>query len=132
MDSDASQPEWLTYREAAERLGISRDTVKARARQLGWPRRPGNTPMDTTRIQIAPDGKASARDAILSELQEMLAELEGAPSKHPGPAVRDRVDTQEDLRTMLEAKEVELVEARRELTKLRLALEEADRGSKLS
>jgi hypothetical protein len=133
MDNgNASETEWLTYREAAERLGISPNAVKARAWRLGWPRRPGNTPMAATRIQIARDGIGSPRDAILSELREMLAELEGAPPKHPQPAVGARVEPQEDLSTMRDAKGAELTEVRRQLVNLRQQLEGAERSHKES
>jgi hypothetical protein len=78
MDNHAPQPEWLTYREAAKRLGISRAAVKSRARRLGWPRRSGTTPMDATFVHVPPDGTSSPRDAILSELQDLLVRLEDA------------------------------------------------------
>ena len=78
MDNEPTQPEWLTYREAAERLGISRSAVKSRARRLGWPRRSGTTPMDATFVHVPPDGTSSPRDAILSELQDLLVRLEDA------------------------------------------------------
>jgi hypothetical protein len=88
--------------------------------------------MAATRIQIARDGIGSPRDAILSELREMLAELEGAPPKHPQPAVGARVEPQEDLSTMRDAKGAELTEVRRQLVNLRQQLEGAERSHKES
>lgn len=41
--------EWLTYVEAAERLGIKTDSVKRRARARHWPRRTTNSGL----VQVA-------------------------------------------------------------------------------
>lgn len=40
--TDESGGEWMTYADAAERLGIKPDSVKRRARSRKWPRRVGN------------------------------------------------------------------------------------------
>lgn len=40
--TDTENGEWLTYADAAERLGIKPESVKRRARSRKWPRRVGN------------------------------------------------------------------------------------------
>jgi len=44
---------WLTYDEAAKRLGIKPDSVRRRAASRKWPRRQGNDGL--ARIRIPPD-----------------------------------------------------------------------------
>ena len=46
--------EWLTYQEAAKRLGIKPDSAKKRAQRRHWPRMTGND--GRTRIQLPEDG----------------------------------------------------------------------------
>jgi len=73
--------DWLTYREAAERLGISRTAAATRAKRLGWPRRPGNRPSDPIRVQLPlfephtpePTLRASARGESVRALGTLLA-----------------------------------------------------------
>lgn len=47
--------EWITYKEAAERLGIKPDSVKKRALRRRWPRTLGND--GRTRIQMPDDDR---------------------------------------------------------------------------
>ena len=50
LDTDANdrpppvheRPTWLTYAQAAERLGLSPEAVRHRARRSGWRTQPGN------------------------------------------------------------------------------------------
>lgn len=47
--ADASQAEWLSYRQAGERLGLQPTAVAARARRARWPKRLRN---DTGEAEI--------------------------------------------------------------------------------
>jgi len=49
------EPQWLTYREAAERLGITADAVARRARRRQWPKLLPNRPGNPIRIQVPGD-----------------------------------------------------------------------------
>src|SRR6266481_7422419 len=49
------EPQWLTYREAAERLGITAEAVARRARRHKWPKLMPNRPGNPVRIQVPPD-----------------------------------------------------------------------------
>src|SRR5206468_5741299 len=49
------EPQWLTYREAAERLGITADAVARRARRHKWPKLLPNRPGNPVRIQVPGD-----------------------------------------------------------------------------
>src|SRR5258708_4970184 len=46
------EPQWLTYREAAERLGITADAVARRPRRPTWPKLQPNRPGTPVRIQV--------------------------------------------------------------------------------
>jgi len=50
-----TEPQWLTYREAAERLGITADAVARRARRNKWPKMMPNRPGNPVRIQVPGD-----------------------------------------------------------------------------
>ena len=56
--------EWLTYREAAERLGSNIDAVRQRAIRCRWPRILGND--KRARIQI-PEGVREGNEGALRE-----------------------------------------------------------------
>lgn len=51
--TDTESGAWLTYNEAAERLGIKPESVKRRARSRKWPRRVGND--GTARVLVPQD-----------------------------------------------------------------------------
>lgn len=89
---------WLTYDDAASRLGILPDSVRRRAAARKWPRRLGNDgkarvripedalPPDVTPV-LTPDASAELNEARV-EISALKAELAG---------VRDRLsDTQTD------------------------------------
>jgi hypothetical protein len=46
------RPSWLTYAQAAERLGLSAEAVRHRARRSGWRTQPGN---DGRTLVLVPD-----------------------------------------------------------------------------
>lgn len=54
-----SEQTWLTYREAAERLGISVDGVRMRAKRQNWPTDRGNYPNAPVRV-LVPEAKVAA------------------------------------------------------------------------
>lgn len=51
--TDESGGLWLTWLEAAERLGIKAESVQRRARARKWPRRPGND--GRARVLVPPE-----------------------------------------------------------------------------
>lgn len=104
---------WLTYEEAAARLGIKADSVRRRAASRKWPRRQGNDglarvriPPDAIRIPAPdatpaitpddPDGRLRDEIAALTvRLSEAREEL--ASAKADASGLRDRLaDTQAD------------------------------------
>jgi hypothetical protein len=36
------EPEWLSYQEVADRLGVTPEAARSRAKRLGWRRQMGN------------------------------------------------------------------------------------------
>lgn len=93
---------WLTYDEAASRLGILPDSVRRRAAARKWPRRLGND--GRARVRIPPDAippdiwgdvtPARTPDAS-AELNEARVEISALKAELAG--VRDRLsDTQAD------------------------------------
>lgn len=82
---------WLTYDEAAARLGILPDSVRRRAASRKWPRRSGN------------DGKA--RVGIPNDI---------IPADTPAPTP-DNPDVSEELRTRLASAEIEVRLVREQL-----------------
>jgi len=77
--------DWLTYAEAAERLGIKPESVKKRAIRKGWPRQQGNDGLariclpDGTHVSShVPDAVSShvPRDMSGDDTRERLASAE--------------------------------------------------------
>lgn len=77
--------DWLTYAEAAERLGIKPESVKKRAIRRGWPRQQGNDGLARVRLPDdlsahnvpGPVTRHTAGDATGdSEIRERLASAE--------------------------------------------------------
>jgi hypothetical protein len=93
---------WLTYDEAAERLGIKPDSVRRRAAARKWPRRLGNDGRARIRIPdeaIPPDVRGDITPALppdaSAELNAARVELSGLRAELAG--VRNRLhDTQAD------------------------------------
>ena len=97
---------WLTYDEAAERLGIKPDSVRRRAAARKWARRLGNDGKARVRIQentlppdvrgdvtpdIPPDASAELNEARV-EISALKAELAGVRDRlHDTQADRDRL-----------------------------------------
>lgn len=77
--------DWLTYAEAAERLGIKPESVKKRAIRRGWPRQQGNDGLARVRLPDdlpahtvpGPVTRPTAGDATGdTEIRERLASAE--------------------------------------------------------
>lgn len=74
--------EWLTYAEAAQRLGIKIDSVKRRARSRRWPRRTSNAGLVQVAIpaDVLADAPTDARSDILTNNQPPLRTDDPPPS----------------------------------------------------
>jgi hypothetical protein len=103
--------EWLSYREAAERLGTTRGAVAKRAKRRGWLRRPGNRPGSETAIFV-PSG-------ALTRAQAMSPQAD---------AIRRLSEAVERLTVMLAAERAERVEAQLQLVEAQRQLAEAQRA----
>ena len=98
MDDDPEM--WLTYDEAASRLGILPDSVRRRAAARKWPRRLGNDGRARVRIPddaLPPDIRGDVTPALppdaSAELNEARVEIATLRAELAG--VRDRLsDTQ--------------------------------------
>ena len=106
--------EWLTYAEAATRLGIKADSVKKRAARRHWPRTAGND--GKTRIQLPEDGPGPVRTdippdspamSVPDDTRERLAASE-ARAVVLAAQVEDLQRERDRLLTLLEAKPVSL------------------------
>jgi hypothetical protein len=93
---------WLTYDDAASRLGILPDSVRRRAAARKWPRRLGNDGRARVRIPddaITHDGRGDVTPALPPEASAELnkARVELAALRAELDGVRDRLtDTQVD------------------------------------
>jgi len=77
-----SEP-WLTYIEAAERLGMSVEAMRAMARRDGWPEQRANGIGQVVRVQVPPDLLTNGRP---------LATTGGATAGLP-LAMREAIET---------------------------------------
>lgn len=73
--------DWMTYAEAAERLGSTPDAVRVRSKRQKWPTLKGNAPKAAVRVQIPPEVLEEADRAFSARLsnvtdQRSLDELE--------------------------------------------------------
>jgi len=93
---------WLTYDDAASRLGILPDSVRRRAAARKWPRRLGNDGRARVRIPddaLPPDVGGDVTPALTPDTSEELnaARVELAALRAELAGVRDRLaDTQTD------------------------------------
>lgn len=78
------QAEWLSYREAAERLGIDPAAVAARARRARWPKRRRNEPPNAAEVLVPAE--------LLAAGPQLPQEREEAPAPHvEAPDIGDAV-----------------------------------------
>jgi hypothetical protein len=83
------EPEWLSYQEVADRLGVTPEAARSRAKRLGWrrqmgndgralvlvalePRPPGDGPV-TPRSKAVDPALVTALESHIKTLQEELA-----------------------------------------------------------
>ena len=97
---DDTQGEWLTYRQAGERLGVSPEAVRSLARRRGWSRQTPNDIGGVARV-LLPTGadRRSRPDATVGATGSDRRVLDGRPSgdsliassnNHPGDHPGDR------------------------------------------
>jgi hypothetical protein len=139
------EPQWLTYREAAERLGITAEAVARRARRHKWPKLLPNRPGNPVRIQVpgdqfrttlppppppqpapAPPPDAGMMSAI-AELQAEVARLGDVAEQERRIAAierRDRLEMQRQTDDLL----AQIHTAQREVDRARYAADASGRG----
>ena len=70
-------PDWLTWAEAAEKLGLSPGAIRMRARRLGWRTQPGNDGRTLVMVpddaDVLPREPAPEHAASIVRLTELLA-----------------------------------------------------------
>jgi septal ring factor EnvC (AmiA/AmiB activator) len=139
-----TEPQWLTYREAAERLGITPDAVARRARRHKWPKLLPNRPGNAVRIQIPADqllrptpppalapeppprADAMAAEAVAA-LQAELARLTDLAEQERRIAAierRDRLEMQRQTENLL----AQLRAAQRDADQAKYAADHSGRG----
>jgi hypothetical protein len=114
------EQQWVTYRQAAEQLGCSVESVRVRAIRNRWPRQMGNDrkariqiPEGVTSVQRTPDATpddsvVKALQAHVDTLREQLAAAEARAGEESAKAAR-AIQAFADLADRLDA----LAEARR-------------------
>ena len=145
------EPQWLTYREAAERLGITADAVVRRAGRHKWPKLLPNRPGNPVRIQVPgdqfhrstppalppppdappPDNPPPPGDAELTaalvDLQAEVARLTDLAEQERRIAAierRDRLEMQRQTEELL----AQVNAAQREVDRARYAADASGRG----
>jgi hypothetical protein len=149
---DNTQGEWLTYRQAGERLGVSAEAVRSLARRRGWSRQSPNDIGGVARV-LLPTGadrrsRPGATDSMTGFDRRALdgrptgTSLADSPVDHPGDRVgelvveiaglRERIADKDsviaDFRHRLDVADRRLDEAtedRRRVDELRVALADA-------
>jgi hypothetical protein len=139
------QAEWLTYREAADRLGIDPAAVAARARRGRWPKRRRNEPPQAAEVLVP--GELLARGPQLAPERDpappaalTLAELGAAVRQIVAPLQEslDRTDAERKalqveangLRDQLTAAQLATARANGESTTERVKREAAEAKAK--
>ena len=71
MDQDG---EWMTWAEAADRLGIKPESVKRRARARRWARRTGNDGKASVKVpnDVLQDAPPDVRAAVLPDQSDVM------------------------------------------------------------
>ena len=115
-----SEQTWLTYREAAERLGISVDGVRMRAKRQNWPTDRGNYPNAPVRV-LVPEAEFAVPRAP-ERVSERAPERPGGRLPR-SPGERDRLVGA--LEAHVETLRAQLLEAAEERRRLLAALDSA-------
>jgi|SRR5690349_2311804 len=139
------EPQWLTYREAAERLGITADAVARRARRHKWPKLQPNRPGNPVRIQVPgdqlrtppppppalqpppappPDAELSTAIAELQAEVTRLTDLAEQERRIAAIERRDRLEMQRQFDDLL----AQVNAAQREVDRARYAADASGRG----
>jgi hypothetical protein len=84
------EPEWLSYREVADRLGVTPEAARSRAKRLRWRRQTGNDgralvlvaleprpPGDHAVAARSPSGRKAVDPALVSALESYIKTLQG-------------------------------------------------------
>jgi type VI protein secretion system component VasF len=139
------EPQWLTYREAAERLGITADAVARRARRHKWPKLQPNRPGNPVRIQVPgdqlrtppppppapqpapappPDAELTNTIAALQAEVTHLTDLAEQERRIAAIERRDRLEMQRQFEDLL----AQVNAAQREVDRARYAADASGRG----
>lgn len=81
---------WLTYDEAAAKLGIKSDSVRRRAAGRKWPRRLGNDGL--ARVGVPKDVIPASTPVIAPENPDNASEIRIAVLEAEGKFLRERLD----------------------------------------
>jgi hypothetical protein len=149
---DNTEGEWLTYRQAGERLGVSAEAVRSRARRRAWSRQTPNEIGGVARVLLPtgvdrrsrPDAASSPTgdDHRLLDGRPTVDSSDGSPVDRPGDragelavevtVLRERIADKDsvisDLRRRLDIADRRLdaaAEERRLVDELRIALADA-------
>ena len=80
-DPTPQASEWLTHKDAADRLGLEIDAVRTRARRGGWPKRMRNDTGEAEILVPAAELAKGAKPARKRETLSLTAPLEAALEK---------------------------------------------------
>jgi hypothetical protein len=106
------EQQWVTYRQAAEQLGCSVESVRVRAIRNRWPRQMGNDkrariqiPEGVTSVQRTPD--ATPNNSVVKALQahvDTLREQLAAENARADSAIQAFADLAQRLEELAEAR----------------------------
>ena len=110
-DGRATDGEWLTYIEVAERLGVSVEAVRAMARRGGWPKQRANGIGQVVRVQLPTSGPPLAATGgppmvapVIREAIKTAVEGVVGPLREELVRANERADRAERAATVLRAK----------------------------
>jgi hypothetical protein len=76
MDQTPSERPWITYREAAAKLGVSAQAVRQKCLRGRWPRMPSNTGQALIQLPDEPYGvRTPSEPPLVDALREHIATL---------------------------------------------------------
>src|SRR3954464_11996524 len=94
IEDQSAHEQWLTYSEAAEKLGLTVNAVRALARRQGWPRRSPNViggqawvavPADRLAINGHTGGDQRSKPAMINDGLPAIID-HGSDDRRPNPA----------------------------------------------
>ncbi len=84
------EPEWLSYQEVADRLGVTPEAARSRAKRLGWRRQMGNDGRALVLVALEPrppgdqpvtprssPGRKAVDPALVTALESHIKTLQG-------------------------------------------------------